>query len=125
MMGTLCYERKAEVWIGGGQTGSSDLFIKGLAAQLLVLSDRYILKASEGLRETTVATPLPPERESCRQGMSFALTQRMKAGRSQFACLRAFWRWTRMAVRIRPAFWRCAEGRITFRDFRITPVRPG
>ena len=40
MMGTLCYERKAEVWIGGGQTGSSDLFIKGLAAQLLVLSDR-------------------------------------------------------------------------------------
>ncbi len=54
MMGTLCYERKAEVWIGGGQAGSSDLFIKGLAAQLLVLSDRYILKASEGLRETGV-----------------------------------------------------------------------
>jgi S-DNA-T family DNA segregation ATPase FtsK/SpoIIIE len=54
MMGTLCYERKAEVWIGGGQAGSSDLFIQGLAAQLLVLSDRYILKASEGLRETGV-----------------------------------------------------------------------
>ena len=118
MMGTLCYERKAEVWIGGGQAGSSDLFIKGLAAQLLVLSDRYILKASEGLRETGVrlnGNPIAAGTGELSAGDEFALTQRMKAGRSRFACLRAFWRWTRMTVRIRPAFWRCAEGRITFR----------
>ena len=46
-MGTLCYERKDEVWIGDGQTGNFDLCIQGITARLLVFPDKYILKIPE------------------------------------------------------------------------------
>lgn len=49
MMRTLCYERKQQIWIGNGTEAVHDLCIQGIGVQLLLLADRYIMKASEDM----------------------------------------------------------------------------
>lgn len=49
MMRTLCYERKQQIWIGNGTEAVHDLCIQGIGVQLLLLADRYIMKASEDI----------------------------------------------------------------------------